>query len=736
MVNCRKLLKFIVVILLPVLICVYFSPVLSVSAKDQKNRVIVSMGDSYSSGEGVPPFYDDYEKYMKTNTDDRSIKEKVTDENWLAHRSIWAWSGQLALPEVGIVNITKHNENPSWYFVASSGAETKHILRERQVKPYSKGSMEGKEYLPKQIDVLRDLKTKRITPDYVTLTIGGNDAGFTDIVMTAAYGGYYFAPCNLTAKFISVWGEFYKPNGIRSDLYDVYKTISKMTGKDTCILVAGYPQLFNPLGGKYDAFDGDSPLTGCLFNAKEAMQIDANVSLFNNAIENLVEDCKNEGMNIEFVSVEEAFYGHGAYSKDPFINPVIIGAQSEDLDESQAICASAYSIHPNIKGICAYRDCVQHAINVREGLSDDWKNKLIATPTPTSAPMPTATSTPTPTPTPAVDLNSINYAYREVLLAYESFIRDVEQAHDPAETCAITDITGDGIPELIILYSSDEENGIRHSSYEMGFLIADIRIYTVLPGDNIPTEMLHLESAGGAQTQGTHYYSDIILLSNGNLLVEKADGDEGYYVSYTEYELDGYSYQEVFNCRYTTDWEDNEYYYFNKENVNKTDFDSKIDNYMSMFSAVLSLESSYSFSYPSSWISTVANTPKYVAGFDEAWKKTAPVISSEPKLTLEQAQKAFENYWNEYRDAMYFNEFDWYYNFTFIETLSDENTCVYKEKHYLGANCYYVTCFLMDLTTGSVCKIEYQDNSPETAMPIVELEGITYDAFNGLDYLY
>ncbi len=47
--------------------------------------IVVSLGDSFSSGEGIEPYYDQYEEEDK----------KYTSEDWVAHRSTLAWPGLL-----------------------------------------------------------------------------------------------------------------------------------------------------------------------------------------------------------------------------------------------------------------------------------------------------------------------------------------------------------------------------------------------------------------------------------------------------------------------------------------------------------------------------------------------------------------------------------------------------------------------------------------------------------------
>ena len=138
------------------------------SAAAQENaRIIVSLGDSYSSGEGIEEFYDQ----------NLPIEEKVKSRDWLAQRSTRSWPGMLTLSDVDGNMASHRGEN--WFFVAASGAETKHMT-EKQEKIYSKQGHEGTTYLPPQLKVFEKLRGKKV--DYVTLTLGGNDAKFLEII--------------------------------------------------------------------------------------------------------------------------------------------------------------------------------------------------------------------------------------------------------------------------------------------------------------------------------------------------------------------------------------------------------------------------------------------------------------------------------------------------------------------------------------------------------------------------
>ncbi|QWT54853.1 VWA domain-containing protein [Christensenella sp. MSJ-20] len=323
-------------------------PVLPAASAEtlEGDRIIVSLGDSYSSGEGIEPFYGQNEDTSK----------KVKNPDWLAHRSQNSWSGMLTLPSVS--GTMSENRNTHWYFAAVSGAETEHMLH-TQKKEYDRDGNSGTASLDPQLDVFDTLGSKKA--DYVTITLGGNDAGFTDVITEAALGSTYLHTSKLSDKLNDTWKKFYADGGIRDDLRQAYEAISKKAGPQAKILVAGYPKLLDQTG------------KGFFFSREEATLVNDSVSNFNNEIENLVNACKASGIKICFVSVEEAFNGHEAYSDNPYINKVML-PQSEDLTGFPKSFVSAYSMHPNSKGAKAYAKCVQSKIDQLEadGGESEW----------------------------------------------------------------------------------------------------------------------------------------------------------------------------------------------------------------------------------------------------------------------------------------------------------------------------------------------------------------------------
>lgn len=329
------------------------------------DRIIVSLGDSYSSGEGIETFYDQ----------EMPLQQKVKSPDWLAHRSQNAWGGMLTLEDNGKTIEMAKSRKSHWYFAAVSGAVTDNIRKTSeeqkgkhpagsQKKDYKRGTgaplssffCEGTEYLAPQLDIFDSLGSQKA--DYVTLTIGGNDADFTGIVMCMALTTSYLTPNAISYKLDKVWKKFYEPSGIKENLKDTYKRIAEEAGDQAHIIVAGYPKLFYEKGADYYM----SPV----IDKQEVNKVNGSVSRFNYEISKIVEDSQKENLNIEFVSVEKGFDGHEAYSDDPYINEIIPGARSQDLMDSSPV--SAYSMHPNLKGAQIYANCVQKAIN-------DWEEK-------------------------------------------------------------------------------------------------------------------------------------------------------------------------------------------------------------------------------------------------------------------------------------------------------------------------------------------------------------------------
>lgn len=317
-------------------------------ADDGGSGIIVSLGDSYSSGEGIPPFYGQ----------NKAAGEKVKDQDWLAHRSENSWPGQLKLP--GISGTMSDHRGENWYFVATSGAETEHLYSSFK-KEYNRDGYSGYKYIPPQLDIFDELGDQKA--EYVTLTLGGNDADFAGIIQSSVGASIHLNPSYLADRINDVWKDYYMDNGLRDSLLRAYREIHKAAGPQAKIIVAGYPRLVYK--------DGLKGLLGISEDC--AAIINEAVTDFNDEIATLVAYSKTQGIKICFVSVEEEFKDKEAGSgKDALLNPIYPGTRTQDLKEWAL--SSAYSMHPNEKGAEAYAHCVQEKIAQIEadGGKSEW----------------------------------------------------------------------------------------------------------------------------------------------------------------------------------------------------------------------------------------------------------------------------------------------------------------------------------------------------------------------------
>ena len=310
--------------------------------------VIVSLGDSYSCGEGIEPFYGQ----------DAEMALRCLDPDWLAHRSEKSWPGMLTLP--GVSGPMKEHRGENWFFAAASGADSSCLYLPggeerpdkkagRLEKGYNRDGISGTAWLEPQLDIFDELDRKGLEADYVTVTIGGNDLGFHRVIGFSLLGMLTGLPGDTPAeKADALLQDVYFSAGVRSRVKRAYSDIASRAGSQACILAVGYPPLLaQDCGG---VFPGNSPEI-----------LNAAVTVFNEELRGIVDECRAEGLNICFVSVEEAFGGHEAYSAEPGINPLIFGAGAQDLKEFQI--SSSYSMHPNELGAAIYARCVQDVID-------------------------------------------------------------------------------------------------------------------------------------------------------------------------------------------------------------------------------------------------------------------------------------------------------------------------------------------------------------------------------------
>lgn len=362
-------------------------------ASTDGHPVVVSFGDSYSSGEGTPDFYD--HEYLESGEYDKLYSK---EHEFLAHRSEQAWPGQLVVNDITLKDM---KDKGGWFFLAVSGAVTENILKTDEHGKETKGEHYkeygqsknssgdwGKEWLPAQIDVLNKLvedgKLRRDDIDYVTITMGGNDVGFQDVVTTSILNGLAEPMMWLQnmnpMSFIS--GAYYHDHWLskgiletklllsvdhfntitRGRLLQTYQTLDDLCGANEQILVAGYPHLFPRQGSRIDLGVSWIPsfITDLLFakwisvSPDDSYLINNAVDVFDEGIGYTIRESRMQ--NLHYVDVRDEFEKPGDWR----VNPIYFFPQSQDI---KAAPPSAYSVHPNLDGQKAYANAVQAKID-------------------------------------------------------------------------------------------------------------------------------------------------------------------------------------------------------------------------------------------------------------------------------------------------------------------------------------------------------------------------------------
>lgn len=230
----------------------------------------VALGDSYSSGVGT-------RQYLNDGTP--------------CQRSVYAY------PE-----LTAAKLGAALNFQACSGAKTSDVIA-NQV-----GSLDR-------------------STNYVTITVGGNDAGFATVLTRCALPFYNCTPDIDNA-------ENYMRNGLPGALDSVYTQIAQRS-PSAHVAVVGYPRLFN--GVECNAFARISPA--------EQSQLNAAADLLDSTI-----SAAADRRGFSYVDPREAFTGHAVCD-----NPEWINGLSNPVSESY---------HPNRLGHIGYTDLVAAALPI------------------------------------------------------------------------------------------------------------------------------------------------------------------------------------------------------------------------------------------------------------------------------------------------------------------------------------------------------------------------------------
>ena len=244
------------------------SAVLIEAGTTARSAAYVALGDSYSSGVGA--------------------------ERYLSGAGACARSEQSYPHRLG---------RRATSFRACGGATTGDVLR-RQLAPFP-----------------RDTRL-------VTITIGGNDAGFSDVLRTCLFG----APADCDRRVAAA--ERFVRDRLPGRLRRVYDAIRRRASRAT-VVVAGYPRLF-----------ARGPWCSAIGRIDEREQRRLNEGA--NLLARTIADEVRRQRGFRFVDVRAAFDGHGVCSHAPRIH---------GLTEPRFA-----SLHPNVAGYATYARAIRRRL--------------------------------------------------------------------------------------------------------------------------------------------------------------------------------------------------------------------------------------------------------------------------------------------------------------------------------------------------------------------------------------
>ncbi|BCB89670.1 GDSL-type esterase/lipase family protein [Phytohabitans suffuscus] len=315
------------------------------------STVYVALGDSYSSGEGLKPYLPNTDYVRSTGTTNA------------CHRSAnGAYPGLVRRPgQTKTIAQEAAEGTASFAFLACSGAMTTNVTTDAYNDPPTPDDLAGHTDWGPAGDLgyrySFNTEVPQVDQGYldeettlVTLTIGGNDVRFAEVIRScvAALDPCYADTHKLTRdrgtvdpRALRVYEKKLIRQWLTEHLLAVYRAVHQRA-PNAKIIVLGYPQLF-----------GDRPETNtCVgLTMNEILFLNTLADLLNTVIAHAVADIHDEGADIRFVNVTQRWRdSHSNWACDnwtePWTNGGIISCDSGIGRETP--CRASY--HPTLEG--------------------------------------------------------------------------------------------------------------------------------------------------------------------------------------------------------------------------------------------------------------------------------------------------------------------------------------------------------------------------------------------------
>ena len=243
----------------------------SITAAEGAASEYVALGDSFASGVGTRTYYAD---------------------------SGGCYRSPKAYPVIDAARISA-----TLSFKACSGAQTGDVLNSQ-------------------------LGALGIGTDYVTVQVGGNDAGFSNVITTCAQPSWA-SNCNAAIDK----AQAFIRNTLPGRLDNVYSSI-RSKAPTSRVVVVGYPRLFN----------GEDCNAGTWFSPAEMTRLNATADLLNSTTKS-----RADARSYAFVNPTNAYIAHAVCDSVEWVNGL-----SNPTRESY---------HPNVKGQGGYADLVDNHLS-------------------------------------------------------------------------------------------------------------------------------------------------------------------------------------------------------------------------------------------------------------------------------------------------------------------------------------------------------------------------------------
>ena len=307
---------------------------------------VVGLGDSYSAGEGLQPFY---------ANSDNSIDS--------CHRSSQAYVNLVTLPnQTTTLGSTSADELD---FIACSGSQSTSITSDavstgtQEVPPGSGWGRaqnthdEAQQVLEGYLDA---------NTDAVTLSIGGNDVRFADVLKSCSVTGANPFTTGCSANGYTMSGDSqplnqFEPHIIRdllpTHLEAVYAAIHS-AAPNAAIFVVGYPHLFPTT----TTGQANCPSDLTVIPADQTW-LNSMADLMTAAISQSVAAVAAHGVNIHFVDPTATFTGHDVCAGSAaYVNAIIATSTSGSGTDAPG----RGTFHPKSSGQAAYARLVTAAM--------------------------------------------------------------------------------------------------------------------------------------------------------------------------------------------------------------------------------------------------------------------------------------------------------------------------------------------------------------------------------------